>query len=745
MRHFLPIFSAALLPLAFIPAAQAGDSVATPPANHLAGQHSPYLLQHLHNPVDWYPWGEEAFAKARSENKPIFLSVGYSTCHWCHVMERDCFVNTEVAALLNASFVCIKVDREERPDIDRLYMNFLQASTGGGGWPMSVWLSPDLKPFFGGSYFPADDQAGRPGFKTVLKRIANLWATDPERIKTQAGQMLEALAADARGGANQALDISAWRDNAIREIQRLYDPVNGGFEKAPKFPNAVFLNLLLDYQAQDGDSGLRDAARTMALTTLRKIVESGLRDHLGGGFHRYSVDDHWRLPHFEKMLCDQALLTSACLDAWLVSGDLQFRQAAEECLTYLETRMRDPGGAFYTAEDADSPESTVEGPRREGAYYVWTAAELHTVLGEKAARVFSHAFGILPEGNLSADAEGEFFGKNLPFHAHTNAETAAALGLKLPETEAILGAALDRLREARRKRPTVNRDDKILCAWNGLALSAFSKAALHDPSPLWSTTAVKLAEFIRANLYDPASGHLSRTWRKGQKGPEGFAEDYSFLIQGLLDLFECSQESRWLEWAIALQNKQDALFHDDKNGGYFATVADDPHLLIRMKSANDGAEPSANSVALKNKARLAGLLHQPERLQSASTDAKAFSVTLRDLPTALPQMLASLGWLHGTPQQVIIVGKPGEAATEALLAEIRKRHLPRLSLIVLYEGNRAFFESQSSFFSALPKRVEGQPLAFLCENFVCQLPCKTAADFGRLLDRAPKRSSAEPK
>ena len=738
MSPLLPRASAIIFALALIPASLHADAPATPPANHLAGQHSPYLLQHLHNPVDWYPWGEEAFAKARAENKPIFLSVGYSTCHWCHVMERDCFENTEVAALLNASFVCIKVDREERPDIDRLYMNFLQASTGGGGWPMSIWLSPDLKPFFGGSYFPAEDQAGRPGFKTVLKRITNLWATDPERIKTQAGQMLEALAADARGGANQALDIIAWRDNAVREIQRLYDPVNGGFEKAPKFPNAVFLNLLLDYQAQAGDSGLRDETRTMALTTLRKIVDGGLRDQIGGGFHRYSVDDHWRLPHFEKMLCDQALLTSACLDAWLVSGDLQFRQAAEECLTYLETRMRDPGGAFYTAEDADSPESTVDGPRREGAYYVWTAPELRTVLDEKSANVFLHAYGIRPEGNLGSDAEGEFAGKNLPFRAHTNAETAAALEPEPSEVDTILSAALDRLREVRAKRPAVNRDDKILCAWNGLTLSAFAKAALHDPNPRWSKDAVQLAEFIRANLYDPTTGRLSRTWRKGQKGPEGFAEDYSFLIQGLLDLFECSQESRWLEWALTLQSKQDTLFHDDKNGGYFASVADDPHLLIRMKSANDGAEPSANSVALKNKARLAGLLHQPERVQSANTDAQAFAVTLRDLPTALPQMLASLGWLHGTPQQIIIVGKPGEAETETLLAEIRKRYLPRLSLIVLHEGNRAFFESQSAFFYDLPKRVEGQPLAFLCENFVCQLPCKTATDFSRLLNRALK-------
>ncbi len=723
-------------------AASNRDTSSPRPANHLAGQQSPYLLQHLHNPVDWYPWGDEAFGRARAENRLIFLSVGYSTCHWCHVMERECFEDEETAALLNTLFVCVKVDREERPEIDRLYMSFLQASTGGGGWPMSVWLTPDLKPFFAGTYFPPEDRWGRAGLKTVAKRIAAVWAGEPERIRAHADQVLATLAEKGpEASSDSALAIAAWREAAVRELSAAYDGENGGFGGAPKFPNVGFLALLCDYQAQGSDGELRRSAREMALGTLRKIVESSLRDHIGGGFHRYAVDAHWRLPHFEKMLNDQALLTEACVEAWLISGDPVFRSAAEECLDYLDTQMRDPGGAFRSAEDADSPIGAPGGPRHEGVFYVWTAEELRAALGDKAAAVFAQAYGIRPEGNLDSDPTGEFAGRNLPYRACSVAETAQALGLDPVEVQAILASALVRLCEVRAQRLPPACDDKILCAWNGLALSAYARAAFHFGDRRWSEVAVRQAEFLRGNLHDEQTGRLFRTWRGGRKGTEGYAEDYSCLIRGLLDLFECCHDSRWLEWAEALQAKQDELFRDDA-GGYFASVAGDPHVLVRMKSTHDGAEPAASSVALQNKARLAGFLHRGEWLESARADAVAFAGTLQASPLALPQMLAALAWLERAPRQVIIIGQPGEPATEALLAELRKRQRACLSLIVLHDGNRAFFERHDAFFKNLPARVAGAPKAFLCENFTCRLPVSTAAEFAALLEVSPVTGAA---
>ncbi|HLP00518.1 MAG TPA: thioredoxin domain-containing protein [Opitutaceae bacterium] len=706
------------------------------PANHLAGESSPYLLQHLHNPVDWYPWGDAAFARARAENKPVFLSVGYSTCHWCHVMEHECFENAEVAALLNAHFVSVKVDREERPDVDRLHMTFLQASTGSGGWPMSVWLTPELKPFYAGTYFPPEDRPGMPGFKTFLRRIAEYWEAQPERIAEQAEHVAQVLSSQEPEDAGGSLQPDAWRERGVRDLQRLFDPTNGGFDRAPKFPNVNLLALLLDYQATGRDAGLRDAARNMALTTLRKLVAGGIRDHLGGGFHRYTVDAQWRLPHFEKMLCDQALLASACVDAWLIDGDPEFRTAAEECLGYLETRMRTPDGAFCTAEDADSPR---DGEKHEGAFYLWTWPELRAALGEQAATVFALTYGIAAEGNLG-DAE-EFSGRNLPYRAHDTAATAAACGLTAPEVDTILGAARARLLAERDRRPPPERDDKILCGWNGLVLSALAKAAVHFGRPRWVDDAARLAGFLRTNLYDVATRRLFRSWRDGRRGPEAFAEDYSFAIQGLLDLFACTQESRWLEWALELQATQDALFRDETKGGYFASAAGAPHLLVRMKSASDGAEPSASSIAVKNKSRIAACLGDAAWLESARSDAQAFGATLEEIPLAMPQMLASLGWLEDAPQQIVVVGEPDAAATQALLAEVHRRYLPRASLLVLHRGNREFFRQRGGYLADLATGAEERARAFVCENFSCQLPVTRPERLADLLDRRGKNAA----
>ena len=698
------------------------------PANHLAGENSPYLLQHLHNPVDWYPWGDAAFAKARAENKPVFLSVGYSTCHWCHVMERECFEDVEIAALLNAGFVSVKVDREERPDVDRLHMTFLQASTGSGGWPMSVWLTPELKPFYAGTYFPPEDRQGMPGFKTILRRIAEYWETQPERIAEQAEHVAQVLASHEPASGSGRLEPDAWRDRAVRDLQRLFDPDNGGFDHAPKFPNAGLVALLLDYQATGRDPALREAARHMALTTLRKIIAGGLRDHLGGGFHRYTVDAQWRLPHFEKMLNDQALLAGACVDAWLVDSDPGFRTAAEECLGYLETRMRTPDGAYCTAEDADSPR---DGAKHEGAFYLWTWPELRTALGEQTAAVFALAYGVATEGNLG-DAP-EFAGRSLPYRAHDTAATAAACGLAAPEVDTILAAARARLLAERDRREPPDRDDKVLCGWNGLALSAFAKAAVHFSRHRWVDNAARLAGFLRANLYDLGTRRLFRSWRGGRRGPEAFAEDYSFVIQGLLDLFACTQETRWLEWALELQATQDALFRDAARGGYFASAAGSPHLVVRLKNTSDGAEPSASSIAVQNKARFASLLGDTVWRDRARIDALAFGGTLEEAPLAMPQMLVATDRVESAPRQIVVVGDPEAAATQALLAEVHRRFLPRATVLVLHRGNRDFFQQQGGYLAELA-RQEGAK-AYVCESFACQLPVTQPHELAALLDR----------
>ncbi|MFT3828702.1 MAG: thioredoxin domain-containing protein [Opitutaceae bacterium] len=711
------------------------------PANHLAGESSPYLLQHQHNPVDWYPWGDAAFARARVENKPVFLSVGYSTCHWCHVMERECFEDDEVAALLNSHFVSVKVDREERPDVDRLHMTFLQASTGSGGWPMSVWLTPELKPFYAGTYFPPEDRSGMPGFKTILRRIAEYWEAQPERLAEQAQHVAQVLGSHGPARASGEPEPAAWRDRGVRDLQRLFDPSNGGFDRAPKFPNAVLLSFLLDYQAVGRDAALQETARDMALTTLRKLVAGGIRDHLGGGFHRYTVDAHWRLPHFEKMLCDQALLASLCVDAWLIAGDSEFRSAAEECLGYLETRMRTPDGAFCTAEDADSPR---EGAKHEGAFYLWTWPEIRAMLGEQAATVFALAYGIAAEGNLGAHEE-EFAGRNLPYRAHDSAAVAAACGLTAPEVETILTAARARLLEERARRSEPDRDDKILCGWNGLVLTALAKAAVHFARPRWVDDAARLAGFLRANLYDAGTHRLFRSWRAGRRGPEAFAEDYSFVIQGLLDLFGCTQESSWLTWALELQATQDTLFRDEANGGYFASAAGAPHILVRMKSASDGAEPSASSIAVRNKIRLAALLGDPAWRERARADARAFDGTLDEVPLAMAAMLVALGWLDEAPQQVVIVGEPVNPAVQALLAEVHRRFLPRASLLVLHRGNREFFRGRGGYLAELAAGAEEAPRAFVCENFSCQLPVTRPAELAELLERGSRlHATARP-
>ncbi|MCE0496572.1 MAG: thioredoxin domain-containing protein [Methylacidiphilales bacterium] len=512
-------------------------------SNRLAREKSPYLLQHAQNPVDWFAWGEEAFEKARGENKPIFLSIGYSTCHWCHVMEHESFESAAIAAFLSEHFVSIKVDREERPDVDQVYMAFVQATTGHGGWPMSVWLTPQLRPFFGGTYFPPTDVPGRPGFITILRRIAELWENERDQIEAKAGSLLSALReaeSEAVAQPNDEWDTAKTLHLAIGQYSRMFDPQEGGFGGAPKFPRPVNLQLLLhltakkDIPAQDADT-----ARGMALHTLRKMALGGMHDHLGGGFHRYSVDDEWHVPHFEKMLYDQAQLAHVYLTAWQLSGEDLFAKTARNILQYVAHDLTSPEGGFYSAEDADSLPRADAARKTEGAFYVWTRDEIGEVLGADRLDEFCAVYGVEPGGNVSAasDPHGELEGCNVLIQRLTFAEAAERFQRPLENMEHRLNDDRAALLARRGLRPRPHLDDKILTAWNGLMIGAYARAAqvLGDTSFL--DTARRAARFIRDHLFHPVTGELLHSYRQGPSAISGFAADYAFLISGLIDLY----------------------------------------------------------------------------------------------------------------------------------------------------------------------------------------------------------------
>lgn len=704
--------------------------------NRLASEKSPYLRQHASNPVDWNPWGPEAFEKARRENKPIFLSIGYSACHWCHVMERESFSNPEVAAYLNGNYVPILVDREERPDIDRLHMAFVQASTGGGGWPLSAWLTPQLKPFFGGTYFPPEGAHGRPGFLAVLSQISDMWRNQPDRIVQGSDQMLAALAADNRSAAPAGgPPLAALRNRAFEQMAGIFDDVNGGFGRAPKFPQTSLLEFLLDVQATTADTAKRERALGMVVKALREMDGGGIHDQLGGGFHRYSVDSGWRVPHFEKMLNDQAQLACVYVEAWQVTGDPAFEAAARDTLDYVRRDLADPAGGFYTAEDADSAVPGNPGANAEGAYYVWTASEVETVVGPEFCPLVCHALGIEPGGNVPPEVSGELAGENIPYRAHTLAECAARLGLGEAEAKPVFAAALGLLREARAKRPRPFRDEKVLAGWNGMAISAFAKASQAFGDPGYAESASRAAEFLHANLFDEATGRLSRSYCAGSRDALGFAEDYAFVVQGLLDLYEATFDVRWIGWAARLQETQDRLFWDVTGGGYFANAEGDPSVLLRLKDSNDGAEPSANSIAIRNLVRLSTMLHRASWRKLAADTLAAFGPDLDRSPTGLAMMIAAAGWLEGTPKEILVVGAAGSRDTSLLVAEARKRFLPRHVLIRIDPESRPFFAATMPGGGELPADT-GTATAYVCENFTCHSPTADPAELGRLLGGA---------
>lgn len=704
------------------PAAE--EPVQAPPtgvrtANRLALEKSPYLLQHAHNPVNWYPWGEEAFAKARREDKPIFLSIGYSTCHWCHVMARESFENQEIAAILNENFVAIKVDREERPDVDRVYMTYVQATTGGGGWPMSVWLTPDLKPFMGGTYYPPEDRWGRPGFKAVLLRIAESWKKDRATLVAAADDVTQQLRDLAGVRAETGVVLEKTLATAgYQAIKSSYEPRYGGFGGAPKFPRPAALGFMLRYYAR---TGTRDAL-DMTLFTLRKMADGGIHDHIGGGFHRYSVDSEWHVPHFEKMLYDQAQLVCSYLEAYQITHDGFFADVARDILDYVLRDMTGEDGQFYSAEDADSPVPGRTTEHAEGAFYVWEQREIVEALGKDAAEVFSYIYGVEPGGNAASDPQGEFRNKNILIARHSVEEAARKFG-KTPEgVHAILADARGRLRQVRAQRPRPHLDDKTITAWNGLMISAFARASQVLDEPRYLAAAQKATAFIKARLVDKKTGRLLRRYREGEAATEGYADDYAFLIQGLLDLYEASFDVKCLTWAMGLQKEQNERFWDKQGGGYFSTAGNDPSILFRVKEDYDGAEPSPNSIAALNLLRLSQMMDNKNSRDRAEQTLAVFGGRLRQAPSAMPQMLVAFTVHMDEPRQIIIAGKPDAPDTRAMLRAIHARFIPN-KILLLADGD----EGQKMLAGFLEfikdvKMVDGKATAYVCKNYVCQLP-----------------------
>ena len=699
--------------------------------NRLASEQSPYLLQHKDNPVDWYPWGQDAFERARRENKPIFLSIGYSTCHWCHVMEHESFENPAIADVLSRHFVSIKVDREERPDVDRVYMTFVQATTGSGGWPMSVWLTPRLEPFYGGTYFPPEARWGRPGFVEILEEIARVWREEQGKVEQSASAIIGRLQSMRSNGAGTVPDISVL-DRTVGEFASSFDSRRGGFGGAPKFPRPSELLFLLREHARTGATAPRD----MVLVTLRAMALGGMRDHLGGGFHRYSVDADWRVPHFEKMLYDQAQLVLAYAEAAQVTGDRFYAEVAIDTLDYVRRDLTSPGGGFFSAEDADSvpPEHAHEKhPHKvEGAFYVWRDDEIQQILGDNAA-VFRARYGILPNGNAPADPQGEFTHKNLLYTARSIEDVASITGRSLDGVTDALQTARGLLMTRRAARPRPHLDDKVLTAWNGLMIAAFARAARTLVGAAgYLQDAQRAARFVHDRLWKPSTGTLLRRYRDGSAGVDAYAEDYAYLVFGLLELFQTDGDPTWLEWAMTLQTRQDELFWDANDGGWFSTTGKDESVLLRLKEDYDGAEPAASSVSVMNLLTLSHLVESfSEKIEPT---LGIFSSRVSQSGRVVPMLLAALSAYHAGTPQLVIVGDPAAQDTNSLYEVVRHRYRPTTIVVPVVPQSLDKTAALLPWIAGM-KMVDGRATAYLCRDFTCESPTTEAGELARLLDR----------
>lgn len=686
--------------------------------NHLSGETSPYLLQHAHNPVEWYPWGEEALEKARTENKPILLSIGYSACHWCHVMERESFENEEIAELMNENFVNIKVDREERPDLDQIYMNAVQLMTRHGGWPMTVFLTPEGVPFYGGTYFPPEDRYNMPGFPKVLMAVSEAYRTRPDEVTEMAVSMLEELRRmDVARSSSGMISIDLL-EGAFRQMARGYDKRYGGFGGAPKFPAPMNLEFCLRTFYRTGN---REALE-MVEHTARHMAEGGMYDQLGGGFHRYSTDAQWLVPHFEKMLYDNALLSRLYLHVCQQTGDDFYRRIVCETLDYVLREMTDESGGFYSTQDADS-----EG--HEGKFFVWTPDEVKETLGEPDAAIFSSFYDITPGGN--------FEGKSIPNINDSLEGVAGEANVKVEHLKEVLERGRRKLFEAREQRIKPGRDEKILTAWNGLMLASFAEAGAILERPDYTEAARKNARFVLDNLR--RDGLLLRTYKDGQAKLNGYLEDYSFLADGLLQLYEATGELLWLEEAQSVVERMIEEFWDEESGGFYYTGQSHEELIVRSKDYFDNATPSGNSVAAEVLLRLGILTGREDYTRKAVTIFRLMRDTVERYSSAFGRLLCALDFYLSSPKEIAVIGQPDSADTHGLLREVWSPYLPNKVVALSVEGDRRAAE----IVPLLRERtsLDGQATAYVCENYTCQRPTTSAEDLAVQLKAGSAREA----
>jgi hypothetical protein len=677
--------------------------------NRLFLESSPYLLQHAHNPVNWYPWGEEAFDTARRLGRPVVLSVGYSTCHWCHVMEEESFEDEEIARYINENYVIIKVDREERPDIDAVYMSAVQALTGSGGWPMTVWLTPDRKPFFGGTYFPArdGDRGAGTGFLTLLRKLKEAYTVQSDKIAETSSRLTEAIRQSlARNAGGKDLPGDGELRAAAGFYRSRYDAADGGLAGAAKFPSSLPVRFLLRYHRSTQDP---DTLR-MATQTLEKMAAGGMYDQVGGGFHRYSTDARWLVPHFEKMLYDNALLTVAYLEGYQATGRPDFARVAREILRYVERDMTSTDGAFYSATDADSPGPT--GRREEGRFFTWTPDEIQTALGKQRTQIIVAYYGVTAGGN--------FEGRNILHVARPLPDVARGLGLPEERIRTAVEESRELLYAARAKRPHPLRDEKVLAAWNGLMIGAYARAALALGDEAYAWHAERAADFVLRRM--KKDGRVFRSFKDGVARHDGYLDDYAFLIAGLLDLHEATSKPRWLEEAVALDHVLERDFEDGSAGGYFMTGAGHEVLLARERSGYDGAEPSGNSVEALNLLRLHELTTNDRYRQRAERTLGAFSATLVKAPAALSEMLLAVDFRRDTPKEVVIVTPSSIDEAEPFLSRLRSTFLPNRVLAVAVQGDD--LTAKERLVPLLQAKVArgGKATAYVCEAGLCRSP-----------------------
>ena len=680
----------------------------SPPLNRLAGSTSPYLLQHAHNPVDWHPWGSEALARARTEDRPILLSIGYSACHWCHVMAHESFEDPAIAALMNEHFVCVKVDREERPDLDDIYMAATMAMNHGhGGWPMTVFLTPEQQPFFAGTYFPPEDRHGRPGFPAILRRIAGLWRDNRPALERVGGELTAHLRQTAEPNPG-AVDLEAAHVRLLRQLTDTFDPAWGGFGRAPKFPPATLLRALLRIHRRSGDG----RALQMVRRTLDGMARGGMYDQLGGGFCRYSTDDEWLVPHFEKMLYDNALLTSAYLEAFQVTADPFYRQVATEVLDYVLREMTAPEGGFHSATDADS-----EGV--EGKFFVWTRAEFEAVLGPEAA---------LAAAWFDVSAMGNWEGHSILRTPRALDEVAAEFGIDVGDAAARIAAARRKLHTARSARVPPGLDDKVLTAWNGLMIGALAEGARVLGEARWLAAAGRAADFVLQHLRDP-EGRLLRSWRGGTAHLNGYLEDYAFLGNGLVNLYEAGGAERYLAEARDIASRLGASFAAP-GGGFFSTSVDHEALLVRHREGHDGAIPAANAAAALLLARLAAHDGRDEWRLAAEAALQAWGAAIAGEPRAFAESLIALEFLRERPVELAFIGTDGDRGLESLRREVARHFLPDR---VIGHHDPAGGAAAGPLLEG-KVLVDGQAALYVCRNFACRAPVTRAEDVGAALD-----------